>query len=461
MGGWKVLKKVNPTDIIAKSKFNKFHMNLLLWSLMIIVFDGYDIVIYGTVVPVLIEEWNLSSVEAGAMGSYGLFGMMFGAILLGILADTIGRKKVIILSLFLFSIFTVLCGFANDPTLFSYFRFFAGLGLGGIMPNVIALLTDYAPMGIRSIIISVVLCGYSIGGMLAPVLGITIMPSLGWESIFWVAGLPLLLLPILMKILPESSDYLIKKGKKEKLFAILAKANPDIKINKHAEIEEVKYETTKVPVVGLFKESRGLSTVMFWVTFFSCLLMIYGLNTWLPKLMMNAGYGLNSSLVFLIVLQGGAIIGSLVIGRLCDKYGFKKMLIPLYALGAVSLTLLGFGGNMVYIYALVAIAGAATIGAQNLIQAYVSQYYPPFIRSTALGMASGIGRMGGMMGPLLGGFLLSVTFPTHLNFIAFSIPGVIAAIALSLVSRKNGYDQQLNSGSKSVQESYQAKADNI
>ncbi|MBB6445275.1 MFS transporter [Bacillus benzoevorans] len=450
--------KINPTAIITNSKFNKFHLSLLLWSLIIIIFDGYDIVIYGTVVPVLIEEWNLGPVEAGALGSYGLFGMMFGAILLGILADAIGRKKVIILSLFLFSLFTFLCGFADNPTIFSTYRFLAGLGLGGIMPNVIALLTDYAPVKIRSMIVSIVLCGYSIGGMLAPLLGIFAMPKYGWQSIFWFAGLPLLLLPLLHKMLPESANHLIKKEKKGQLLELLSKVNPDLIFDQQVEIEEVKQETPKVPVIGLFKESRALSTVMFWAAFFSCLLMIYGLNTWLPKLMMNAGYGLNSSLIFLITLQGGAIIGSLVIGRLCDKYGFKKMLIPLYTLGAVSLTLLGFGGNIVFIYVLVALAGASTIGAQNLIQAYVSQYYPPHTRSTALGMASGIGRMGGMMGPLLGGILLARALPIQLNFIAFAIPGIIAAIALSLVYKKAGHDDQQKRKNELTESTFQQNA---
>ncbi len=202
---------------------------------------------------------------------------------------------------------------------------------------------------------------------------------------------------------------------------------------------ELEAPATKVPIVGLFKENRALSTVMFWLAFFSCLLMVYGLNTWLPKLMIEAGYGLNSSLGFLIALQGGAIIGTLIIARLCDKYGSKRMLVPMYASGAIALTLLGLGGNTFVIYLLVAIAGAATIGSQNIVQAYVSQYYPPYIRSTALGTASGIGRIGGMLGPLLGGFLLSISLPIHINFIAFAIPGLIAAIALGFVPVRHAY----------------------
>ncbi|MEK4967377.1 MFS transporter [Cytobacillus sp. FSL R7-0696] len=433
------MNKINAAEVINNSKFNRFHFGLLAWSFLIILFDGYDLVVYGTAVPVLIEEWGLSSVQAGAMSSYGLLGMMFGAIFFGILADKMGRKNVIALSLILFSLFTFLCGFASSPTTFSIYRFIAGLGLGGIMPNVIALLTDYAPTKMKSMAVSIVLCGYSFGGMLAPILGIFVMPTLGWESIFWFAGLPLLLLPFIYKFLPESSAHLIKKNKKQELLSVLRKVNPAQKMDEKTEFFLQVQEENKVPVVGLFKNNRGLSTVMFWIAFFMCLLMVYGLNTWLPNLMIEAGYALNSSLAFLITLQGGAIVGTLIIGWLCDKYGSKKMLVPLYALGAVSLTLLGFGGSELFIYLLVAIAGASTIGAQNLVQAYVSQYYPPNIRSTALGMASGIGRFGGMLGPLLGGFLLTAALPIHMNFIAFAIPGLIAAIALALVPIKRAY----------------------
>lgn len=431
--------KINTSEVIANSKFNRFHFSLLAWCFVIIMFDGYDLVVFGTVVAQLQQEWSINSAEAGVIASYGLFGMMFGAIILGILADRFGRKKVTAIAVILFSLFTFLCGTADNPTSFSVYRFLAGLGLGGIMPNVIALLTDYSPKKIRSMVVSIVLCGYSVGGMLAPILGIVMMPSFGWESIFYFAGLPILLLPLMYKQLPESAVYLAKKGRKEELFKILKKADPQFTYNDNDEILYTSQVESKVPVVGLFKEKRALATIMFWVAFFSCLLMVYGLNTWLPKLMIEAGYGLTSSLGFLVTLQGGAIVGTLIIAYLCDKYGSKKMLVPMYASGAIALVLLGFGGNTLYIYFLVAIAGAATIGSQNIVQAYVSQYYPPLMRSTALGMASGIGRMGGMMGPILGGVLLDASLRIELNFLAFAIPGLIAAIALTLVSEKNSY----------------------
>lgn len=438
------MAKVNPTEIIGKGKFNRFHLALFIWSFMVILFDGYDLAVYGTVLPVLMEQWSLDPVVAGTMGSYGLFGMMFGAIIFGILADKIGRKKVILINVVIFSFFTFLCAFAGGVTEFSIYRFVAGLGLGGIMPNIAALITDYAPNKMKIKLVSLTLVSFALGGALAPTVGVLLIQTFGWESVFWVAGAPLLALPFMMAQMPESTSYLIKTGKKEKLFAILSKVNPALTFNATDEIVEEKVTVTKVPVVGLFKENRALSTVAFWLAFFCALLMVYGLNTWLPKLMTEAGYGLNSSLTFLIALQGGAVIGILALSNLCEKYGSKRVLIPTYIAGTIALSLLGFGGSPALIFVLVAIAGAATTGAQVLIQAYVTSYYPSEMRSTGIGIASGVGRLGGMLGPILGGFLLTMALPNFMNFMVFAVAGLVAAIAISLIADKYSASAILN-----------------
>ncbi|MFC3038824.1 MFS transporter [Virgibacillus xinjiangensis] len=430
------MAKVNPERIIGDSKFKRFHLSLFLWSFIIILFDGYDLAVYGTALPIIMEEWGLSSVQAGTIASYGLFGMMFGAIIFGILADRIGRKRVIIINVLLFSLFTLLCGFANSAMTFSICRFIAGLGLGGIMPNIAALVSDYAPRTMKIKLVSSTLISFAIGGALAPTVGVLLIEAFGWQSVFIVAGLPLLTIPFLMKQLPESTSYLIRTGKKEQLFATLVKVSPDSTFKMTDEVEEVKTTSTKVPVAGLFKENRALSTIGFWIAFFCALLMVYGLNTWLPKLMIEAGYGLNSSLVFLIGLQGGAVLGILALSNLCEKYGSKKVIIASYISGAIALALLGLGGSTFYIFVLVAVAGAATTGSQVLIQAYVTSFYPSEMKSTGLGVASGIGRLGGMTGPILGGFLLTMALPNFMNFLVFSIIGVVAAIGLSTIADK-------------------------
>lgn len=438
------MSKIDTVKIINNAKFNQFHMALFIWSFMIILFDGYDLAVYGTVVPILMDQWNLTPVKAGTMGSYGLFGMMFGAILFGMLADRIGRKKVIIINVLLFSLFTFLCAFAESATTFSIYRFIAGLGLGGIMPNIAALITDYAPRSMKIRLVSLTLVSFAVGGALAPTAGVLLISNFGWSSVFWVAGLPLLALPFMIKQLPESSSYLIRTGKKDNLFATLSKVSPGIIFQSNDEILEVKSTEAKVPLVGLFKENRALSTVMFWVAFFCALLMVYGLNTWLPKLMIEAGYGLNSSLTFLIALQGGAVVGILTLSQICERFGSKRVLVPTYIAGTIALSLLGFGGNSIVIFLLVAVAGAATTGAQVLIQAYVTSFYPAEMRSTGIGVASGVGRMGGMLGPILGGFLLTLALPNFINFMVFAVAGIIAAIALSLIADKHGAYRKSN-----------------
>ena len=187
---------INTSKIIENSKFNKFHFMILFWCTFLIILDGYDLAVYGAILPVLIEEWGLSNVTAGAIGSYGYIGVMIGAIFFGPLADRMGRKKVIMVCFIIFSVFTGLCGVADSPISFSIYRFIGGLGLGGIMPNVIALMTDYSPRKIRSLTVSLVLCGYSIGGMLAPILSIYFVPEFGWEMVYLIAASTTTLYPI-------------------------------------------------------------------------------------------------------------------------------------------------------------------------------------------------------------------------------------------------------------------------
>ena len=439
---------INTGKIIENSKFNKFHFMILFWCTFLIILDGYDLAVYGAVLPVLIEEWGLSNVEAGAIGSYGLFGVMIGALVFGPLADRIGRKKVILVCFIVFSLFTGLCGVANSPTSFSIYRFIGGLGLGGIMPNVIALMTDYSPKKMRSLTVSLVLCGYSVGGMLAPTLSIYLIPDFGWEIVYLVAAIPLLFVPFIWKSLPESAVFLAAQGNTTQLRKVLNKINPNGNYTDQDQFEQIDTKKdTGIPVLQLFKGNRARSTILFWITYFMSLLMVYGLSTWLPKLMMQAGYGLNSSLSFLIILHAGTIIGTIIIGKLADKYGSKKMLVPMYTIGAIALLLLGFKNNMFMISLLVAITGACTIGSQNIMNAYVSQYYPPFLRSTALGISSGVGRIGAMLGPTIGGILLSMTLPIQVNFLVFAIPGFLATVALFFIPVKRAYDYQESKGS--------------
>ena len=426
------MKKVDINEVIDRAKFNRFHFSVMWLCASLLIFDGYDLFIYGVVLPVLMDEWSLTPVQAGALGSYALFGMMFGAFIFVPLADKIGRKRGVIICFVLFSLATFLNGFATNTTQFGIFRFLAGLGCGGLMPNAVALMNEYAPRRSRGTLVALMFSGYSLGGVLAAGLGIYILPRFGWEAMFFAAAVPLLLVPVLMWKLPESIGFLLRQDKDAQARHMLNRVNPEVKLEISDELTQATAKVNAVPVLDLFKESRLLGTLMIWLAFFCCLLMVYALGSWLPKLMANAGYSLGSSLSFLLALNFGGMFGAILGGWLGDRFGLPRVMAWFFVASAISISLLGFNSPMIVLYSLIIIAGATTIGTQILLYANTAQFYPLTMRSTGLGWASGIGRTGAIAGPFLGGTLMAMALPLKMNFFAFAIPGVIATIAILL-----------------------------
>lgn len=426
------MRTIETNQIIDNARFSRFHWMVMALCALLLIFDGYDLFIYGVVLPVLMQEWGLTPMQAGALGSYALFGMMFGALGFGTLADRIGRKKGIAICFALFSSATILNGFASSPTEFGIFRFIAGLGGGGLMPNAVALMNEYAPKRLRSTLVAVMFSGYSVGGMLSAGVGIYMLPRFGWESMFFAAAVPLLLLPVILYYLPESVGFLVRQGRQAEARELLKRVDPTAGLPADAALEVADVKGASVSVLALFKEGRTVRTLSIWVAFFCCLLMVYALSSWLPKLMAGAGYSLGSSLSFLLALNFGGMAGAIVGGWLGDRFNLVKVMIGFFVAAAVSISLLGFKSPTPLLYGLIFIAGATTIGTQILLYACAAQFYGLSIRSTGLGWASGIGRNGAIVGPLLGGALMAVNLPLQLNFMAFAIPGAIAALAMTV-----------------------------
>lgn len=446
---------VNVNAVIDQAKFTPFHWSILLWCLLIIIFDGYDLVIYGVVLPLLMQEWSLTSVQAGMLASTALCGMMFGAMLFGALADKIGRKNVILICVTLFSGFTFLGAFASNPFEFGILRFLAGLGIGGVMPNLVALTSEYAPKRIRSTLVGTMFSGYAIGGILSALIGSYLVESQGWQIMFLIAGIPLLLLPVMWKFLPESLTFLVKTGKTEQAQNIIQKISPEQAITRNTKLMlNEENIPTGSSVKGLFQQGRAFNTLMFWVLFFMCLLMVYALSSWLPKLMLAAGYSLGKSILFLLALNVGAMIGSIGGGILSDKFHLKPVILSMLMAGVAALIGLGFNSPAYVLYGLVTVAGAATIGTSILLYSYVAQYYPLSVRSTGIGCASGVGRIGAIVGPILTGILLTLNLPHTMNFVMISIPAMIAICAiLSLKRHKFDEEQQVEKVSLTESES--------
>lgn len=438
------MRKVDIHSVIDDARFTRFHWLIMGLCALLLIFDGYDLFIYGVVLPVIMDEWGLTPLEAGALGSYALFGMMFGALVFGTLADYIGRKKGIIICFMLFSVATVLNGFASTPTEFGIFRFLAGLGCGGLMPNVVALMNEYAPKKLRSTLVALMFSGYSLGGMCAAGLGIYLLPNFGWQVMFFAAAVPLALLPLIVLYLPESVGFLVRKGRTGEARALLQRIQPELELSADAQLQMQNASNQKSSVLDLFRDGRLVGTLSIWVAFFCCLLMVYALGSWLPKLMANAGYSLGSSLSFLLALNFGGMFGAVLGGWLGDRFDLGKVVVAFFVVAVASISLLGVKTPMPVLYTLITIAGATVIGTQILLYAAAAQFYGLSIRSTGLGWASGIGRNGAIVGPLLGGALMSIHLPLQLNFIAFAIPGVIAALAMALFVQTSKRDKPVS-----------------
>lgn len=434
------MQSINANEVMDHAPLRAIHWRVILLSALIIIFDGYDLVIYGVALPKLMVEWQIDSITAGFLGSIALFGMMFGAIIFGSLSDKLeaygfSRKKLIILCVCLFSSFTLLCGYASNPQSFGIFRFIAGLGLGGVMPNVIALMTEYAPKKLRATLVSLMFSGYAVGGMCSALLGMWLVPQYGWKIMFILGGLPLLLLPMIWLLLPESIDYLVRRKKTEQAIHILKQIDSNVTYTTQTSISlhQANQTSSKTPVKDLFTENRGPITLLFWGSVFMALVLVYALGNWLPKLMVEAGYDLSTSLFFLFALNIGGMLGAIGGGYLADRFNLAKVLCTLFLSGAIALFLLSYSLPTFVLYICIAIAGAASIGGQILLLAYMSQFYSSNIRATGLGMALGVGRLGAILGPILCGWLLSLSLPINYNFIALSIPCIIAVLSVSMI----------------------------
>ncbi|MFT4065458.1 MFS transporter [Paraburkholderia sp.] len=416
--------------------------------LAMILAEGYDVAIYGAVLPMLTHgtDWSLSELQLGAIASCSLAGMMIGAMVAGTLSDMIGRRRMLLGSVALFSAMMAAAALAPTPTWFVVARIVGGLGLGGVVPTAAALTVEYSPPGRRSFNYALIYTGYSLGGILVALLAMTWLPTHGWRLLFGLGAAPLAAVLFVGRHLPESLDFLLAGGRMDEARQVaraLSIRHPALGTDA---IHEPAAQATRVgkaasrehaaPIRALFDASTVRATLAFWIAMFMGLLLLYGLSTWLPQLMRKAGFPLGSSLALLVMLNSTAALGSLAGGAVADRVGSKSVVSVLYLLAAASLCALPFAHGIAQTYVLVGIAGVGTIGNTMLLGAYITHYYPPRNRATGIGWALGIGRFGAIVGPLIGGALAQAGAPLPWNFYAFAGAGLVAAMAVLAVPKQ-------------------------
>jgi AAHS family benzoate transporter-like MFS transporter len=400
-----------------------------------IVFDGYDLVVYGTIVPKLLayREWGLTPVQTGAIGSYALVGMFIGAILIGYLTDVIGRRKILIGCIVAFSVLMLLTAWAPNPFLFGLFRFLGGLGLGGVIPTAIALTVEFSRRERRNFNNALMFSGYAVGGILAALLALAFLPSLGFRGMLAIGGLPLILVvPFLIALLPESPAFLLAKGDRTSAQRIVETYGLEALPGERAAGESQEPGRFRSILTGRLLAA----TILFCVAGVCGQILIYGLNTWLPQLMIIAKYSLASSLTFLLIVNLGAVIGVLLSSRLADRFGPRRVTAVAFACAGIALVLMGTGiVPIVGMYLLVAVVGFGSVGAQILVNGFVATYYSSAARATALGVTLGIGRLGAILAISGGGVLVAAKLGNFMNFSVWAIAALIGALAIVAVPR--------------------------
>lgn len=400
----------------------------LCWIAVIL--DGFDLVVLGALIPTLTggDVPFMTRAEATFASTIGLVGMTVGALSIGAATDRIGRRRALIWAVAAFSVLTALCGLAQTPNQLALFRFLAGIGLGGCLPTAIAMVTEFS-RGQAGRAATRVMTGYHVGAVATALLGLVLLPGVGWRGMFFAGALPgLVVVPLMIRHLAESPAFLLARGRRGEAEAI-AGAHGIV-------LADMVAEAPRVSVRTLFEGRYLRTTLAVWVTSFMGLLLVYALNSWLPQLMIDAGYGLQRGLWLLLLLNAGAICGLLVAGQVGDRIGLKLAATLWFGAGAVLLALLSWKMPVMLLYPVVFLTGCFVFSAQVLVYAFTAWRYPAAIRATAIGMAAGVGRLGAIAGPLIGGTLVSMGLGHPWGFYIFAVVGLVGALAMSVTVRR-------------------------
>jgi len=435
---------VNVPDLIDRQKVGAFQIRIMILCALAVMLDGFAAQMMGYVAPSLAHDMHLGPAALSRIFAVSLLGLMLGALSFGPIADRYGRRRVIVSCTLIFGLFTLATAFANSAGSLTALRFLAGLGFGGVMPNAIALMAEYAPQRRRGTMITIMFCGFPIGATIVGFAAVPILPAFGWRGVFVLAGvMPLLLVPVLALLLPESIRHLVIHGKEsERVSQLLARVNSQLVFPADTNFVITEERAPGLPVLHLFRHGRALSTIFVWIAFFVSLLDIYLLSSWLPTVFHNAGITLSLSVAATAVFQGGGVVASLILGIFIDRFGAFRTVSLIYLMGSVAVALLGYSHSIFLIMLVAFFAGAGIVGGQTGTNVLAASLYPTYIRSTGVGWGLGIGRIGSIVGPIFGGLMLSMHFPLTTIFMAAAISAFVGAAAIFLMGQSQAAMQE-------------------
>jgi len=443
---------VDVGDVIDENPLGFAQKIVVLLCTCLVFLDGFDAQAIGYVAPALIRAWHVPPGQFGPVFSAGLVGLMLGAVFIAPLADKYGRRPVILLSTVLFGICSLLTVMVSSVGTLLVFRLVTGIGLGGCMPNAIALTSEYSPRRHRSLLVMAMFTGFTVGSLVAGLASASLIPRFGWQSVFAVGGvLPLLAAPLMFFALPESLRFLVQSGRHtEQVAGLMRRINPSAPTHPEQRYYVAGGSTARASVGSLFREGRLVSTLLLWTIFFMSLLDIYLLVNWLPTAITAGGATIETAIIVGTMLQVGGLVGPLPLGWLLDRTSARAAMIPAYLLAAACIACIGIFATTSIALTMLAVFGAGfgVLGGQTAANAVSAATYPTRVRSTGVGWALGVGRLGSIIGPALAGIMIGKHVSLHTLFLVSAIPALCAALAAAGLSQARVVDsgQERQSG---------------
>ena len=431
-----VKRDTDLAGFIEAQPVGRRQIHLLLMCAAVLFTDGFDTQAIGYVAPELAREWHLGRGALGSVFSAALFGLLLGSLLFSPLADRIGRKWIIIGSTFAFGVLTLATTLAHDVETLTALRFLTGLGLGGALPNAVALTAEISPHRRRATMVMAMFCGFSLGAALGGLIAAVMIPAFGWRSVFILGGAaPLILSAYLARALPESARFLALKGSADARVSRIVTWLFPAAAPPGARFTVAEPASHGVPVRELFAAGRTAFTLLLWTVFFMSLMDLYFLSNWLPTVLSDLGASVSQAAVIGSMLQVGGLVGVFALGRVIDRFSFRALAVT-YLGAAVAVAAVGLAhGSVAGVTAAVFASGLCIVGGQTAANGLASGSYPTTARATGVGWALGIGRIGSIVGPLVGGWLLSLHWSTEQLFGIAAVPALGAAAAAFVLSK--------------------------
>ncbi len=424
-------KTIDVQEFINTHKLSAVQVTLLVLCFLIVAIDGFDTAAIGFIAPAIRADWSLTPAQLAPLFGSGLFGLMIGAFAIGPFADRHGRKAALIFAAVFFGVASLASAYSPNLTVLILLRLLTGLGLGGAMPNAITLTSEYCPEGRRSFLVTLMFCGFTIGSALGGIVASQIVADYGWRSVLIVGGvLPLVLVPVLWWALPESVRFLVMRGgETQRIVAALHRIAPE------ADLRNATFTGARKPhgspVRQLFGGELLGGTLLLWLAFFMSLLVVYLLSSWLPTLINSSGVPLRTASLITAMFQVGGTIGAVSIGRLMDRLNPHHVLGIAYTSAGLFIYLIGHAAAAPWLMVMAVFgAGFCVSGGQVGANALSAAYYPTASRATGVSWANGVGRIGSVLGSMLGGFMLSLGWGLPTVFAIVGIPAVLAGLAI-------------------------------